>query len=144
MYSVDDPAATSVLYGISSPHPKSAWYSGFADPRIPDHNLFSARNRAFHAAMRRKMGSMYSMSAIKSYEPYVDNCINVLLQQLERYIEKDQPADLQHWMQCYAFDVIGEITVRRANLPSHCFKLTGVGDAVWRQCRLSRVWRPGY
>ena len=112
MYSLDDPAAVSILYSIASPHVKSAWYSAFADPRIPDHNLFSARTRTFHAAMRRKMGHMYSMSSIKSYEPYVNDCIETLLRQLDLCAARGQEVDLQRWMQSYAFDVIGAITVR--------------------------------
>lgn len=112
MYSIDDPKAMRTLYAISSPLPKSAWYEAFGDPQVPNHNLFSTRDRAFHAGMRRKLGSLYAMSAIKSYEPYVDEGISLLQQQLDRFAEDGQAVDMQHWMQCYAFDVIGKITVK--------------------------------
>ncbi|KAK1499348.1 hypothetical protein CCUS01_00072 [Colletotrichum cuscutae] len=97
MYSVDDPAMARVIYGISSPLPKSG----------------CARDRAVHGLMRRKVASMYSMSTIKSYEPYVDSCIALLLKRFDEFAESGETFDLQQWMQCYAFDVIGEITFGR-------------------------------
>ncbi|KAF4840321.1 Pisatin demethylase [Colletotrichum siamense] len=113
MYSIDDPAMARVIYGISSPLPKSKWYDAWGDPRIPNHNLFSARDRAVHGLMRRKVASMYSMSTIKSYEPYVDSCVALLLKRFDEFAASGEMFDLQHWMQCYAFDVIGEITFGR-------------------------------
>ncbi|KAK0378184.1 hypothetical protein CLIM01_04429 [Colletotrichum limetticola] len=113
MYSIDDPAMARVIYGISSPLPKSGWYDAWGDPRIPNHNLFSARDRAVHGLMRRKVASMYSMSTIKSYEPYVDSCVALLLKHFDEFAESGETFDLQQWMQCYAFDVIGEITFGR-------------------------------
>ncbi|KAK1497076.1 hypothetical protein CTAM01_08088 [Colletotrichum tamarilloi] len=113
MYSIDDPAMARVIYGISSPLPKSGWYDAWGDPRIPNHNLFSARDRAVHGLMRRKVASMYSMSTIKSYEPYVDSCVALLLKRFDEFAESGETFDLQQWMQCYAFDVIGEITFGR-------------------------------
>ncbi|KAF4924395.1 Pisatin demethylase [Colletotrichum viniferum] len=113
MYSIDDPAMARVIYGISSPLPKSKWYDAWGDPRIPNHNLFSARDRAVHGLMRRKVASMYSMSTIKSYEPYVDSCVALLLKRFDEFAASGEMFDLQHWIQCYAFDVIGEITFGR-------------------------------
>ncbi|KAK1511445.1 hypothetical protein CABS01_07403 [Colletotrichum abscissum] len=113
MYSIDDPAMARVIYGISSPLPKSGWYDAWGDPRIPNHNLFSARDRAVHGLMRRKVASMYSMSTIKSYEPYVDSCVALLLKRFDEFAESGETFDLQQWMQCYAFDMIGEITFGR-------------------------------
>lgn len=111
MYSIGDPAAMKPIYGIGSPLKKSTWYDYWGDPRVPDHNLFSARDPSFHAAMRRKMANLYTMTTIKSYEPYVNNCVRVLLEQFDRFAGKGEWFDLQHFTQCYALDVIGEITV---------------------------------
>ena len=54
---------------------------------------------------------MYSLTSIKSYEPYVDDCIDILLKRFDEFAATGEEVNLQHWMQCYAFDVIGEITV---------------------------------
>lgn len=56
------------------------------------------------------------MTSIKHYEPYVDNCIAVILEKFDQFADSGESLDLQRWMQCYAFDVIGEITVRRHGL----------------------------
>jgi len=61
--------------------------------------------------MRRKVASLYSMTSLVSYEPYVDNCVDLLNDQFTRFAESGSDTDLAHWLQCYAFDVIGEITV---------------------------------
>ena len=111
MYSIDDPATARILYGISSPYSKSAWYQAWGDPQIQNHNLFSARDRNVHAIMRRKVASMYAMTSIKSYEPYVDSCIELLLQRFDEFVESGRTFNLQNYLQCYAFDVIGAITV---------------------------------
>lgn len=61
--------------------------------------------------MRRMVAGLYSMTAIKSYEPYVDSNVRILLRQFDNFAEMGQVFNLQHWMQCYAFDTIGEMTV---------------------------------
>jgi len=111
MYSIDDPAAMRIIYGVSSQFPKSKWYDAWGDPRVPNHNLFSARDRAVHGIMRRKVANMYAMTTIKSYEPHVDSCIDLLLQRLDEFSASGQTFDLQVYLRCYAFDVIGAITV---------------------------------
>ncbi|KAE8449712.1 hypothetical protein EG329_007487 [Mollisiaceae sp. DMI_Dod_QoI] len=50
------------------------------------------------------------MSALVSYEPFVDNCSSLLTSRFLSLASSNQIIDLQHWLQCYAFDVIGEIT----------------------------------
>jgi cytochrome P450 len=50
------------------------------------------------------------MSSLVTYEPYVDECADLFCQRLEELASADTYADMGHWMQCYAFDVIGLIT----------------------------------
>lgn len=50
------------------------------------------------------------MSTLVSYEQYVDNCTSLLTQRFHELSHSNQIIDLYHWLQCYAFDVIGEIT----------------------------------
>jgi cytochrome P450 len=111
MYSIDDPTMVRAIYGISSPLPKSKWYDAWGDPRIPNHNLFSATDRAVHSVMRRKVASVYAMGTIKSYEPHADSCIDLLLERFDEFAASGKVFDLPNYLQCYAFDVIGAITV---------------------------------
>lgn len=111
MYSIDDPAAVKLMYGVQNPLPKSDWYGAWGDPRVANHNLFSALDAKVHSMMRRKVSNLYAMTSIKSYEPFVDTCIRILVDRFDRFANSGEMFDLQHWMQCYAFDVIGELTV---------------------------------
>lgn len=50
------------------------------------------------------------MSSLVNYEQFVDNCADIFAMRLTEFAAKDEVLDLRHWLQCYAFDVIGEIT----------------------------------
>ncbi|OBT57364.1 hypothetical protein VE04_02759, partial [Pseudogymnoascus sp. 24MN13] len=111
-YSIDDPDAVKIIYGLGSQFIKSPWYTASGDPDphgTPD--LFSDRNPARHAASRRKVASAYSMTALAQLEPLVDECYVVLRDRFMEFADRGKVVDMAHWMQCYAFDVIGEITV---------------------------------
>lgn len=45
-------------------------------------------------------------------EPYVQECTQVFLDKLGSFARSGESINMQHWLQCYAFDVIGLITVR--------------------------------
>jgi cytochrome P450 len=63
-----------------------------------------------HAQQRRKFASAYTMSSLVSYERFVDNCSRLLISRLHELSNSHKSFDVFHWLQCYAFDVIGEIT----------------------------------
>ncbi len=73
-------------------------------------SLFSDINPHRHGVQRRKFSSLYSMSALVGYEPFVNNCTSLLCQRFNEIAKAGKTVNLQHWLQCYAFDVIGEIT----------------------------------
>jgi hypothetical protein len=50
------------------------------------------------------------MSALIGYEPFVNNCTSMLSSRFFELAETGRTINFQHWLQCYAFDVIGEIT----------------------------------
>ena len=140
MYSIDDPDAVKQIYGINGPWLKTDWYRAWGDPRDPHHNLFSVRDTQEHATMRRKVAALYSMTAIKNYEPYVDNCVVLLRDQFDAATTSGNTIDLQNWMQCYAFDVVGELTVRE--IASHQRnQFFHENHLVRTACRLLGIWR---
>ncbi len=51
------------------------------------------------------------MTSLLQMEPCVVECTEVLLQKFARFAQSGQPFNMQHWLQCYAFDLIGLITV---------------------------------
>lgn len=112
-FSIDDPETHKTIYSHGASWAKGesydAWHVG---PNLS--NLFSERDPTKHAAMRRKVASMYSMSSLVSYEPYVDSCIGLLQRHLAAIEASKSNIDLAYWLRCYAFDVVSMITVRAA------------------------------
>ncbi|KAG9237237.1 cytochrome P450 [Amylocarpus encephaloides] len=109
-YSVDDPESAKTIYGHGSTFVKSPWYSAWAPPSLTSESLFSHRDPHYHALQRRKVSSFYSMSSLISHEPAVNDCISLLSARLSEIAKAGKTIDLQHYLRCYAFDVIGEIT----------------------------------
>lgn len=50
------------------------------------------------------------MSALVTYEPYVDECAGIFAQRLAELADGGRPTDMGRWFLCYAYDVIGTIT----------------------------------
>jgi len=98
------------LYNIRSKMPKTAWYDGWKHPSPDRFTLFTDRDIKRHAESRRKFSAIYAMSALVSYEGYVDECGNEFLARMYDVAKSGCAVDMAHWFQCYAFDVIGQIT----------------------------------
>jgi hypothetical protein len=109
--SIDDPEAVKVIYGHATEFIKAPWYyaSGpiHTDTGI---DLFTDTNEKRHAANRRKVANAYSMTALLEMEPFVDQCASGFETRLREFADTKTTFDLGHWLQCYAFDVVGEIT----------------------------------
>lgn len=57
---------------------------------------------------------MYSMSSLVAYEPFVDKVNSEFMGTIASHAQTKREFDLFTWMQFYAFDVIGEITIGRS------------------------------
>lgn len=108
MYSIIE--ADKQVYGIGSKMKKSSWYEGWKHPSPDRWTMFPDQNIQRHNETRRKFQALYSLSSLKSYEPYVDDCITIFKQRLMELSASGQYVNMGHWLQCYAFDVIGNIT----------------------------------
>jgi hypothetical protein len=91
-------------------HPKAPWYWAWMPPDPAKASLFSDQDSTRHGIQRRKFASYYSMSSLVGYENFVNNCTLLLSQRFSEIAHSREIIDLQHYLQCYAFDVIGEIT----------------------------------
>ncbi|KAK5128187.1 hypothetical protein LTR08_004078 [Meristemomyces frigidus] len=112
-YSIADPSCVRAIYGIGSKFSKSDYYHPFGNPDTSHKDIFSERSNEVHSANRRKQANMYSMTSLKNYEPFVDRVNSTFFGKLKEFSETGQSFDLFTWMQFYAFDVIGEITIGR-------------------------------
>ncbi|KAK0109972.1 hypothetical protein ONS95_002639 [Cadophora gregata] len=110
-YSFSDPEIVKQIYGHGSKFVKAPFYGPFGNPDYVHADLFSEQDPNRHAAKRRKVASLYSMTTLLSYEPFVDKCNATFCQKLSNFAADEVSFDVPQWMQFYAFDVIGEISV---------------------------------
>lgn len=110
LYSLDSPLAIKAIYSISSNFAKSDWYDGWRHPDPNKNSIFPHRDVRKHAELRKLFQGLYSLSTIVTYEGYVDECTDILTRRLQEFARDEKPVNLGHWFQCYAFDVIANIT----------------------------------
>lgn len=109
-FSFNSAQAVKTIYSMTRVFPKASYYDAFADPGT-ERALFNSRDNQQHARLKRTQASLYSMTTIKSYEPFVDTQTAVLEQKLREFSKTREIVSLPQFMQKYAFDVIGKITV---------------------------------
>ncbi|KAI1079575.1 cytochrome P450 [Whalleya microplaca] len=109
MLSVGDPMAFREIYRAGNRFYKAKSYSVFNANRPFD--LAGQRNAKIHSEQRKLVARAYSMDSMVYLEPHVDSVINTLV---DRLVESTDPlVDLGHWLQLFAFDVIGAISFSR-------------------------------
>ena len=113
-YSLSDPDAVRTIYSAGSDFAKSDFYLPFGPPTLHAKDIFSEISKAEHARKRKACSQMYAMSTLVSYEPFVNKVNATFVARLTDFAQKQEPFDLFTWMQFYAFDVIGEITIGRS------------------------------
>ena len=113
-----------LIYGLGKPFVKASYYSAFTD--LDKTSLFSERDPNVHAGMRRRIAKLYSLTNLLSYEGFVDQCTATLEDKFRKFCIAGRPVDMGAFLQYYAFDLIGSITV---NLPS-VFALKEVHELI--------------
>jgi cytochrome P450 len=111
-YSINNAEAIKTILGYKNVMDKSNYYHAFGYP--DEYNIFTEPSTHVHAQLRRPMAQLYSTTSLVSYEPFIDDCNNMLLKRLNDHATKKDALDVRELMQYYAFDVIGEITVGSA------------------------------
>ncbi|KAH8882517.1 cytochrome P450 [Thozetella sp. PMI_491] len=128
-YSFNDPSAAKIIYGLGTHFPKSSWYSSWSNPG--QWSIFADQDVPRHTHTRRLMQSAYSMSALVTYEPFVDECASIFNSRMDELCGTSLPFDMGHWLQCYAFDVIGYMTYsKRLGFLDHGEDINGVIAAL--------------
>ncbi|KAL2849954.1 cytochrome P450 [Aspergillus pseudodeflectus] len=113
MVSLADPAWINVVYPARMGIPKSAFYSTLAPytkkGALPA--VFSSRDEEVHRWLRSPIASLYSMSKVLPLETFINATIEAMSAQLDaRFVDSQAPFDLAHWLQYFAFDVMGTLT----------------------------------
>lgn len=112
-FSIDDPDALRTIYNIHTKWPKSEWYDGWGHPDPKFWSMFTMRDEKHHSIEKRKFAHLYSMSSLVQYEPYVDECIELLHNQLDRVADNGATVNFCNWIRYFTWDVIATITYNR-------------------------------
>jgi cytochrome P450 len=80
---------------------------------IPVDSMFTARDPAIHKALKTLVASLFAMSNMRNYEPYVDESSQLFIDAMRDLSMEGQTVDLAVWLQWYAFDVIAGLTFQR-------------------------------
>ncbi|KAG2419162.1 hypothetical protein HFD88_002267 [Aspergillus terreus] len=108
-YSFNQAEDVKKIYAFGGKFSKSEFYDPQGNPFRK--NIFNVRDMADHADRRRKYASLYSMSTMIAYEDAVDRMTAVCIKKMEQFLSEERTMNLPQFMQYYAFDVIGEISV---------------------------------
>lgn len=114
--SINSPEAIPSIYGINIKAPKSDFYAVWQNivngKRTA--SLVFTTDEAQHAIMKRPIASAYSLSTLVEFEPLLDSTTAVFLSRLDDlFAGSGKVCDLGTWLQWYAFDVIGELTLSK-------------------------------
>ncbi|KAL2834623.1 cytochrome P450 [Aspergillus pseudoustus] len=111
--SVADPNMIPVIYGIGSKFTKTPFYATMAPvyQGEPMDSMFTARNPAYHKFLKGSVSQIFSMTNMKNFEVYVDECSQIFIDSMLKL--EGELVDFSEWLQWYAFDVIGSITFQR-------------------------------
>lgn len=99
--SVRNTDALKVMYGINKGYRKTGFYrvqQQLAKGK-PTPTLFTTLDEDFHAAIKRPVSSVYSMSNLTEFEPFVDSTIRTLFARLDEFVERGKVCDIATWMQ---------------------------------------------
>lgn len=111
-YSFSDPSDVKIIYELGGKFIKSEFYHPLMATNPDDQNIFAIRDPEMHKGRRRKIANLYSMSTMLSYESAVERMNKLCLSKLTDFASKSRKFSLPEFLQWYAFDVIGDITVR--------------------------------
>ncbi|KAL9568905.1 hypothetical protein ACKAV7_006970 [Fusarium commune] len=113
-YSLSQPKDVKKVYELGGKYIKTTYYSPLLSPVVHEQNIFAIQDNGLHKERRRKISPMYTMSSMVSYEPAVDEMTHVCVRKLHEFAKEGRLVDIPHWMQYYAFDVIGAITFNKS------------------------------
>ncbi|KIX05578.1 uncharacterized protein Z518_06450 [Rhinocladiella mackenziei CBS 650.93] len=99
---------------LNSTRNTAPWYAASAPIGLERKGLFTDINNQRHAANRRKVASLYSMTTMLKWEHYTDESTRVLISKFKKHAQSAECINLQLWLQYFAFDTISLITLGKS------------------------------
>lgn len=104
------------------------YVSGGALPAV-----FTTQDEQQHKTLKSPIASLYSLTHVITIEPFVNEVLDVLFQQLDaRFVKNHATLDLADWLQFFAFDVMGTMTFsKRYGFLETGTDVNGLLRAIW-------------
>ncbi|KAJ5182091.1 hypothetical protein N7449_012238 [Penicillium cf. viridicatum] len=110
-YSFSRPEDVKLIYELGGKFSKTQYYDTLSPTEREKQNIFTIRENNYHKERRKKIATLYTMSTMVSYEEAVDKMTKVCVRKMRQFADENRLISIPDFMQYYAFDVIGEITV---------------------------------
>lgn len=96
--------------------------------------IFTTQDEQQHKDLKTPVAAMYSQTNVITFEPFVDEVLAVLFDQLnKRFVKSQARFDLGDWLQYFAFDVMGTMTFsKRYGFLETGTDVNGMLDAIWQ------------
>jgi hypothetical protein len=133
------------VYPISTTAwPKSDWYRVWRGPRKLD--LFAGQDQKIHKQQRKFVARAYSAETLKDLEPYVDNCLQMLMQQLDKRV--GHRVDMAKWVHLFSFGkslelpfiLVYTVTKHNVDIEARCRRRNHMVCKLWLCRRRKRRW----
>ena len=97
---VSDPSAIPILYPTQHPLEKTDWYLTYRAVNLgPSPDLFTDDNEKHHAAHRRTVGSVYTLSSILKNERTLDELLTLFGKRLGEFADREEDVDFGLWLE---------------------------------------------
>lgn len=131
--SLSNAALIPRLYATNTDFWKSDFYALFdvrdAATRLVTPTVFSVRDELYHRALKRPVASAYSTSAMRDFEPLVDECVRIF--EAKMGAKEGLEVDFGEWLHWFAWDVISSITFsNRLGFMEREEDVEGIIDAI--------------
>ncbi|KAL6705122.1 hypothetical protein ACN47E_007227 [Coniothyrium glycines] len=104
-----DPKEIPRIYPFTNPLQKTPWYDAWR-PNLPGRrDMFMNRDEKDHAAYRRTIGHVYSLSSVLKNEAKLEETVLLFIERLDEFAQTHVSFDFGIWLEMFAYDNIGVI-----------------------------------
>lgn len=97
---VSDPKAIPIIYPTQQPLEKTDWYLTYRPVTLgPGPDLFTDDNEKHHAAHRRIVGPVYTLSSMLKNERALDDLVNLFVDRLAGFADSQDAFDFGLWLE---------------------------------------------
>lgn len=116
MVTVSDPQMVDHIFGHRTDFEKSdmvvPWQKRIKGK--PFTGIVDTKDRRRHAEMKRPIAGVYAMANINANEVFIDDTIAYFVKRLDEvFVRNGGACNIDEWLQWFAYDLIGEITISR-------------------------------